>query len=226
MDMRDSDYILVQDFNQDWTTDPKFSLDKAPFTDGEIEAKAYDIRPIGKHPSQHYVETKFRGSLESSHMQIKEFRMRDNWICNKRTLKEFVDKVGEYEDAAEFFGFQGQALDNIQLYMVTGIKYAKGLEYWLTWDQCTYSRPEPVGARPIVNRNQDLALWHEALPIHSGSIPEKDVVIAYKIHEITHDAKTGKMRLDIYVDTERVVPKLPKNFKAQNADLIASLEGK
>ncbi|CAI6082882.1 unnamed protein product [Clonostachys chloroleuca] len=226
MDMRDSDYILVQDFNQDWTTDPKFSLDKVPFTDGKIEAKAYDNRPIGKHPSQHYVETKFRGSLESSHMQIKEFRMRDNWIANKRTLKEFVDKVGEYEDAAEFFGLQGQTFDNMPLYMVTGIKHAKGLEYWLTWDQCTYWRAEPVGARLIVNRNQDLALWHEALPIHSGSIPEKDVVITYKIHEITHDPKTGKMRFDVYVDTEPVVPKLPKNFKAQIADLIASLEGK
>ncbi|CAH0055351.1 unnamed protein product [Clonostachys solani] len=167
MDMKDPNYILVQDFAQDWVTHPDFALGalfnraksprhwmvvsdeilgtsqfrrhhEPPFCGGRLKISVKDIQP-DEVDRNRYVQTELFGSLESSHMLIEEFRMQDS-LVTRYTPEIFADRLRQEEETSIFFECPNPTLDDIlPLYMVTGIKYAKGLEYRILEDKHTSS---------------------------------------------------------------------------------------
>uniref|UniRef100_A0A8H7K6E1 Uncharacterized protein n=1 Tax=Bionectria ochroleuca TaxID=29856 RepID=A0A8H7K6E1_BIOOC len=218
MDMGNPHYILVQNFSrqsQEWLTHDNFAigaivddpknpkesavvpghiwgwdgdslLKEGPFR-GKIPISANDKQQVSNKPTS-YAITELNGFF-SRLTCAEEARMPDI-LETRYSAERFAQRLMDHHQTARFFyDFNYSTWKKIfPLYMVTGIKYANGLRYWIKRDRDWYDRGT------LVDRTD----W----PAHEGWILDRKVGIAYRIHEINMDRR-GTIRFDVYVDNKR-----------------------
>ncbi|VUC26821.1 unnamed protein product [Clonostachys rosea] len=228
MDLSDPKYILIRDFGRNlvthrdfglgalvddperlesWVTTPHEALLRtrrgpspkiylgAPVTDSRLKLEAHYIKQDPKHAAQYTIEG-LRETLTSSCFQTKQLHIPYNWVSDIRP-RTFLEKLGENTAARMLFNGRSPSLP---IYMVTGIRYARGLEYSVDQDEERW-----IKSRPVPNRKRDTFMMRTKFQVLSGSIRNKDVVIAYRIHKITRDERSGNLRFDVHVDRTRAV---------------------